>query len=122
MTVSLKHAFASAKADGADSTLVQPSNWNAEHSLQLATNRLLGRTTAGTGAVEEISIAGALTLSGGVLTGTGGSSSPILESYQTISSDYTITSGSNGFSVGPVSISTGIAVTVPTGQVWLIAA
>jgi hypothetical protein len=74
MTVSLKHAFASAKADGADSTLVQPSNWNAEHSLQLATNRLLGRTTAGTGAVEEISIAGALTLSGGVLTGTGGGS------------------------------------------------
>jgi hypothetical protein len=74
MTVSLKHAFASAKADGADATLVQPSNWNAEHTLQLATNRLLGRTTAGTGVVEEISVAGSLTLAGGVLTGTGGGS------------------------------------------------
>ena len=116
MTVSLKHAFASPKTDGADSTLVQPSNWNAEHSLQLATNRLLGRTTAGTGVAEEISVAGTLTLSGGVLTGT----SSILESYQTISSNYSITAGSNAFSVGPVSISTGIAVTVPTGQVWLI--
>ena len=80
MTVSLKHAFTSPKTDGSDSTLVQPSNWNAEHSLQLATNRLLGRTTAGTGVAEEISVAGSLTLSGGVLTGTGGGSgSPNLD-------------------------------------------
>lgn len=27
----IKHAFTSAKTDGADATLVQPSNWNAEH-------------------------------------------------------------------------------------------
>lgn len=27
----VKHAFTSAKADGGDTTLVQPSNWNAEH-------------------------------------------------------------------------------------------
>jgi hypothetical protein len=71
MTVSLKHQFNSAKLDGSDNTLVQPSNWNAEHTLSLATNRLLGRTTAGTGAAEEISTAGALTLTAGVLTGTG---------------------------------------------------
>jgi hypothetical protein len=79
MTVSLKHAFTSPKTDGVDATLVQPSNWNAEHSLQLATNRLLGRTTAGTGVAEEISVAGSLTLSGGVLTGTGGGGSPNLD-------------------------------------------
>lgn len=54
--------------------------------------------------------------------GTAATASPILESYQTISSNYTITTGSNGFSVGPVSIATGVSVTVPTGQVWLIAA
>jgi hypothetical protein len=29
----LKHKFVSAKADGADATLVQPSNWNDLHSL-----------------------------------------------------------------------------------------
>lgn len=29
----IKHAFASAKVDGADATLVQPSNWNAEHTI-----------------------------------------------------------------------------------------
>jgi len=52
----------------------------------------------------------------------GGGGGPILESYQTISSNYSMTAGSNGFSVGPVSVATGVAVTVPTGQVWLIAA
>jgi hypothetical protein len=121
MTVSLKHAFTSPKTDGADATLVQPSNWNAEHTLQLETNRLLGRTTAGTGVAEEISVAGGLTLSGGVLTATGGGG-PILESQIVISQNYTLTSNTNGFSVGPVSVATGYAVTVPTGQVWLIAA
>jgi hypothetical protein len=42
--------------------------------LTMATARLLGRTTAGTGAAEEISVAGSLTLSAGVLTG--GASGP----------------------------------------------
>jgi hypothetical protein len=54
MAVSLKHAFVSAIADSGDANLVQPSNWNAEHSLTAATNTLLGRASAGTGAVEEI--------------------------------------------------------------------
>jgi hypothetical protein len=52
----------------------------------------------------------------------GGSSGPVAESYQTISSNYSVTAGSNAFSVGPVTVATGVAVTVPTGQVWLIAA
>lgn len=59
---------------------------------------------------------------GALSWGSAATASPILESYQTISSNYTITTGSNGFSVGPVTIATGVSVTVPTGQVWLIAA
>jgi hypothetical protein len=54
MAVSLKHQFTSAKSDGGDTTLVQPSNWNAEHTLTLATDKLLGRISSGTGAVEEV--------------------------------------------------------------------
>jgi len=73
MAVSLKHQFTSGKLDGTDATLVQPSNWNAEHTLQLATSRLLGRTTAGTGVAEEIAVAGSLSLASGTLTGTGAS-------------------------------------------------
>lgn len=67
MTISVKHAFTSPKADGTDSTLVQPSNWNADHNLTMASGNLLGRTTAGTGAVEEISVGTGLSLSSGVL-------------------------------------------------------
>lgn len=55
MTLSLKHAFQSAKADGGDTTLLRPSDWNAEHSITLATDKLIGRASAGTGAAEEIS-------------------------------------------------------------------
>ena len=55
MAVSLKHAFTSAVADGGDTTLVQPSNWNAEHTLTLAQGNILGRlAAAGTGAATEI--------------------------------------------------------------------
>ena len=68
MAISFKHAFTSAKTDGPDSTQVQPSNWNAEHVMTMATARLLGRTTASTGAVEEISVGATLLLSAGVLS------------------------------------------------------
>jgi len=64
MAISLKHTFTSPKADGTDSTLVQPSNWNAEHQLQMATARLVGRTTAGAGAAEEISVGANLSFTG----------------------------------------------------------
>ena len=56
MAISIKHAFASAKGDGGDATLVRPSNWNAAHATLMATGQLLGRLTAGTGVFEEIPI------------------------------------------------------------------
>lgn len=54
MAVSLKHSFNNPKSDGPDSTVVRPSDWNAEHVLTLGTNRVLGRVSSGTGAVEEL--------------------------------------------------------------------
>lgn len=62
MTVSLKHKFTSAKTDGADTSLVRPSNWNDEHDLTLAASKLLGRATASTGAAEEVAIGSSLIL------------------------------------------------------------
>jgi hypothetical protein len=56
MTVSLKHTFTSAKTDSLDVTLVQPSNWNAEHELTAAAGKVLGRDTSGAGAVQELPI------------------------------------------------------------------
>jgi hypothetical protein len=77
MAISLKHLFTSAKADGPDSTLIQPSNWNAEHVLTMATARLLGRTTASAGAAEEISVGTGLTLSAGSLSVTASTYQPL---------------------------------------------
>jgi hypothetical protein len=42
------------------------------------------------------------------------------ENGQTVSSDYTITSGNNALSAGPITINTGVTVTVPTGSNWVI--
>ena len=67
MAISLKHNFASGIADEGDTSLVRPSNWNAEHDLTLATSRLVGRTTAGTGSAEEISVGTGLSLNSGSL-------------------------------------------------------
>tara|TARA_R110000824_G_scaffold131251_3_gene293233 strand:- start:471 stop:1490 length:1020 start_codon:yes stop_codon:yes gene_type:complete len=44
----------------------------------------------------------------------------IYENTQTIGENYTMTSGTNGHSVGPITISSGYAVTIPAGSHWLI--
>lgn len=54
MALEITHAFTSAKADGTDTTLVQPSNWNEAHDITMATSRILGRVTSGSGAAEEL--------------------------------------------------------------------
>lgn len=73
MAVSLKHAFQSAVADGGDTSLVQPSNWNAEHTLTLDSGKLIGRYSAGNGSAQEITVSTGLNLDGsGNLTATGG--------------------------------------------------
>lgn len=187
MAISLKHAFTSPKSDGTDSTLVQPSNWNAEHVISLATGKLIGRSTAGTGNAEEIAVSSNFSLSAGTLdlastvsvaalnasgdvnfTGTGavkvptgttaqrpgtgvagdfrfnldlnsfegydgtswgavgggakggGSNAVFYENDQAITSNYTITSGKNAMTAGPITVNSGITVTIPSGSVWTI--
>lgn len=79
MAISLKHAFTSPKSDGGDATLVRPSNWNAEHTLTLDQDRVLGRKSTGNGAAEELTAADLRTLAdvaqagilGGINTQTG---------------------------------------------------
>ena len=68
---------------------------------------------------------GAATFNGTTLnipqyTGGGGGGGPILESQIVISQNYTLTSNTNGLSISPVTVATGYAVTVPTGQLWAI--
>lgn len=47
-------------------------------------------------------------------------SGAIYENSQTISANYTLTSGKNGLSAGPITIASGVTVTVPSGSVWAI--
>jgi hypothetical protein len=42
------------------------------------------------------------------------------ENNANISSDYTIATGNNGMSAGPISVASGVTVTVPTGSSWAI--
>jgi hypothetical protein len=52
--------------------------------------------------------------------GGGGGSSTILENLRTIASNYTITDGYNGLSVGPVTINSNVSVTVGTDERWVV--
>lgn len=54
MTLSLKHSFVSSKSDSADPTKVNPSNWNAEHQLTVASNTIVGRADSGVGAATDL--------------------------------------------------------------------
>ena len=56
---------------------------------------------------------------GGGATGAG-TDDVFYENGQTVSSDYTITSGKNAMSTGPITIDSGVSVTVPTGSRWLV--
>lgn len=67
--------------------------------------------------VTASAVGGAVTVN---VTGGGGGAATILESAQTIASNYTLSAGYNGISVGPVTISSGVAVTIPSGAKWLV--
>lgn len=56
---------------------------------------------------------------GGGATG-GGSDDVFHENGQTVTTNYTLTSGKNAVSAGPISIASGITVTVPAGSNWAI--
>jgi hypothetical protein len=45
----------------------------------------------------------------------------LYEHAHTISSNYSITSGNNAMTAGPITINSGVSVTIPTGSTWVIA-
>lgn len=47
-------------------------------------------------------------------------SNGLLVNSATVSESYSIPSGSNAMSTGPVTVATGVTVTVPTGSVWTV--
>lgn len=52
---------------------------------------------------------------------TGASAAGVIwENSLVISTNYTLTAGKNGMSVGPITIDSGVTVTVPSGQRWVV--
>ena len=77
--------------------------------------------TAG-GAVSATSFAGDGSSLTGIQAGAtgGGSDQMFYENGQTVTTNYTITNGKNAMSAGPITINTGVAVTVGTGETWTV--
>lgn len=116
MAVSLKHAFTSNVADSPDATLVQPSNWNAEHTLTANANSILGTVTAG--AVVEITCTSA---GRDLLDDADASAQRTTLGLGTIatqnSNNVSITGGSiSGASVSATSVTSSGVVTVTSGS------
>jgi len=49
-----------------------------------------------------------------------GGGTPITQNTQTISTSYSIPSGNSAMSVGPITLSSGVTVTVPSGSRWVV--
>ena len=56
---------------------------------------------------------------GGGATG-GGSDEVFVENSDDVTVDYTITSGKNAMSVGPITLASGVDVTIPSGSRWVV--
>lgn len=56
---------------------------------------------------------------GGGATG-GGADQVFVENGQTVTTSYTLTTGFNAMSTGPITLASGVAVTVPSGARWVV--
>jgi hypothetical protein len=56
---------------------------------------------------------------GGGATG-GGTDEIFIENGQTVTSNYTITASKNAGTFGPITVNSGVTVTVPSGSTWSI--
>jgi hypothetical protein len=66
---------------------------------------------------------GSLTIDGAAVGGgaTGGGNDEIFwENGQNVTTNYTITNGKNAMSAGPITIDSGVTVTVGAGETWTV--
>ena len=96
--------------------LLIPSGTTAQRPVSPAVGEIRYNTTLSQFEGYANSAWGSL---GGGATG-GGSDQIFNLNGQTVTADYSIPSGKNATSAGPISIDTGVTVTIPTGSVWVI--
>ena len=75
----------------------------------------IGANTANTGAFTTVTTTGNINANGSVIANT-----PFFENSTTVTVDYTISAGKNAGTFGPVTINSGVTVTIPSGSVWSV--
>lgn len=113
-----------------DRNIILPTNKRVYLIQNDTTFSLTIKTSAGTGILvapseamllyaDGTNVVNPLTGTSGGATG-GGPDDIFYENSQTVNNDYTITSGKNAHSAGPITIASGVTVTVPSGSRWVI--
>ena len=78
-----------------------------------------GQVTWGT---AGLSMAGQTITNAGAISGTSlNATNGIIVNNQTVSASYTIPSGSSAISSGPITVASGVSVTLPSGSRWVVA-
>ena len=104
--------------DGSDAGKLLPNNGMDLNGKELILDADADTSiTADTDDKIDFRIGGADTMQMNATAFSGGA---IYENADDIAADYSITAGKNAFSVGPITIASGVTVTVPSGQRWVI--
>jgi hypothetical protein len=113
--------------NAATATIPNNLNFNGTGSITLPNGTTIQRPTPAAGMIRYNSTegtfegyaAGAWGSIGGGATGAGGDQ-VFYENELTVTTSYTLTTARNAMSTGPITINSGVVVTVPTGQRWVI--
>jgi len=90
----------------------------ARNLANLISDGLVDTAEIADGAITQAKIDAGVDLGGGA-TG-GGSDEIFYENGQTVTTNYTITTDTNALSTGPLTINSGVSVSVPSGSRWVI--
>tara|TARA_R110000796_G_scaffold53148_1_gene124980 strand:+ start:973 stop:1422 length:450 start_codon:yes stop_codon:yes gene_type:complete len=98
------------------------SNWEIGSGLYTASGTTLSRTV-----LESSNSGSAISLSGEAIIFVGATTEDLYpandlfyENSTTINANYTVTANRNSLSAGPITISSGFTVTVPSGSRWVV--
>jgi len=99
--------------DSATGSAILPAGTTGERTVTGVTNGMLRYNTT---------IAGFEGYVAGAWGGVGGAQAngAIYENAQSVTSSYTLTTSKNGFSVGPITLGSGVVVTVGSGSRWVV--
>ena len=104
-------------------TGASPAQYNGTYSVTVTSASTFTYVMASTPATNATAVgtyyANLWLAIGGGATGSGGNQ-VFVENDQTVTSSYTITTGKNAMSAGPITVNTGVTVTVPDNSTWVI--